>query len=481
MWMNYAWFSTAPSRRPSTSVNSKSGDALKIVLVAHHFPPHYRGGVELHTYQTARWLLQHGWQVEVVCIESLQDPSSGPEVSCTRDVFDDIPVNRLHVQVADHEHSYLNRYRDPRIGGWFEEYISQNKPDIIHIESCYLISASVIEAAHRAGKPVVVSLHDYWFICPRIILSHPDETRCLGPEPAKCAWCLQTEKRRNRLPDQWTKGAYGRMMRQVMASDQIAAITGWGELVSTLKDRRSYVYESLSAADRVVTPSAYVRELVVREIGLPEKQLQVIPLGLDKTDWNGQFSPVSDDHRFRIGFLGNVIPTKGVHQLLKAFKNLLPGKQEMELHIHGDIAKNPRYARQLYQIAGQDRRIHFNGVFDRSQIQSILNEIDVLVVPSTWAEIGPMVILEAFESGVPVVAADLPSMNTLVIDGVNGLLFSHNQVDDLSRQLQRLLDDPRLLRHLKAGIQPVKTMDQEMTDWMEIYTSVTKELDPRPL
>lgn len=46
---------------------------MKILLAVHHFPPRYSAGAELYTYRLARWLLTHGHEAEVVCVETLDE------------------------------------------------------------------------------------------------------------------------------------------------------------------------------------------------------------------------------------------------------------------------------------------------------------------------------------------------------------------------------------------------------------------------
>jgi glycosyltransferase involved in cell wall biosynthesis len=102
----------------------------------------------------------------------------------------------------------------------------------------------------------------------------------------------------------------------------------------------------------------------------------------------------------------------------------------------------------------------------------LLSEMDVLVVPSLWFEIGPLVTLEAFAAHTPVVAADLPNMKYQVTPEVDGLLYPADDPVALARQLQRLRDDPALLDRLRAGIGPVRTSDEEMGEWLNLYQEV---------
>src|SRR5262249_56555552 len=68
---------------------------------------------------------------------------------------------------------------------------------------------------------------------------------------------------------------------------------------------------------------------------------------------------------------------------------------------------------------------------------------------------------EAFLAGVPVVCADLGGMAEMVEHGVSGLRFRPGDAGDLRRQLLRLLDEPGLLAELRAGIPPVRRIEDD--------------------
>jgi glycosyltransferase involved in cell wall biosynthesis len=90
-------------------------------------------------------------------------------------------------------------------------------------------------------------------------------------------------------------------------------------------------------------------------------------------------------------------------------------------------------------------------------------------VPSRWYENGPGVIFEAFAAGVPVVATDLGGMSEFVRHEENGLLFGLEDASGLARQLRRLIEEPGLLDRLRAGIGPVKTVQDNVDELEALY------------
>jgi glycosyltransferase involved in cell wall biosynthesis len=79
------------------------------------------------------------------------------------------------------------------------------------------------------------------------------------------------------------------------------------------------------------------------------------------------------------------------------------------------------------------------------------------------------VIFEAFAAGIPVVATDLGGMSEFVSHERNGLLFGLEDTHDLARQLRRLIEEPGLLGRLRAGIEPVKTVQENVDELEALY------------
>ncbi len=168
--------------------------------------------------------------------------------------------------------------------------------------------------------------------------------------------------------------------------------------------------------------------------------------------------------------MGQIAPHKGVHVLFESLRYLPDA--DVQVHAYGDTAPFPRYTRRLRRMAARDPRLHLAGVYERAEVSRVLRELDVVVVPSLWYENSPNVILEAFAHRTPVIASDLGGMAELVEEGGNGLRFPPGEAASLAVALRRLIEEPRLLARLRAGIGPVKTVAEEMAELLTIYRTV---------
>ena len=96
------------------------------------------------------------------------------------------------------------------------------------------------------------------------------------------------------------------------------------------------------------------------------------------------------------------------------------------------------------------------------------------MVPSLWLENSPLVIHEAFQSGVAVVGARLGGIENLVADGINGLLYDAFSSQALAEALRRFLADPGLAPRLAAAAPAVKTLEQDAGEWRRRYETVLR-------
>lgn len=430
---------------------------MKIVLPVHHFPPGYSAGAELYTYRLARWLQAHDHDVEVVCIEAIDQGNVG-ELQAARDHYDGIPVWRIALNLVDDPRRPAHSYDHPALRRWFTDYFARTEPDLVHLQAGYLLGVAPLEAAHALGIPLALTLHDYWFVCPRVTLLRGDGSLCatIPEDPAGCAWCLRLESRRYRWPDQISNGLTGKLAHTIALHDERQAIA----------ERRDTLLAALQKPDAIVAPSQFLADRFAPCV--PADRLRVSRYGLDLAPF-AQAQRLPPNGVLRIGYIGQIAPHKGVHLLIEAFRSLHAPTRSVELHLYGGLDAQPAYVDRLRRLAGNDRRIVFGGRIANSRVPETLMGFAVAVVPSVWYENSPLAIMEAHAAGTPVVTAALGGMAELVWHNINGLHFKAGDAGDLARQLQRLIDEPRLVDHLRSGIVTPRSIADEMAGLLRLY------------
>src|SRR5215467_13232663 len=220
---------------------------MKILLVAPHFPPRQIGGVEVYTKRLADYLRKTGDSPEVICAERIG--AEAPRFEAVVDSTAGYPVHRLSFNLSTAEERFKATYRCSAVEEWTTRLIDDIRPDVVHLHSGYLLGGAVLSAATTRHVPIVVTLHDYWFICSRITLLNPAGTLCSGPDsPAKCAWCLATTKRRFRLADVATNGRLGYAVIKALEHPSVASVTGWSGAIDAVGERTAVLRDALMKA-----------------------------------------------------------------------------------------------------------------------------------------------------------------------------------------------------------------------------------------
>jgi glycosyltransferase involved in cell wall biosynthesis len=441
---------------------------MKIIIATHHFPPTYVAGVEQITLRESRELQARGHDVEVVCIEAIDRGTLTP--SATHDTYLGIPVHRLTLDLFSAPDPFRWNFRNPEIAAWFADFLREARPDVIHVTSPYLLSAAVPLVATQMGIPTVLTLFDFWYLCPLMTLLRPDGHVCAEPVPAgRCVWCQLSVKRRFRAPDQVLDGRLGDLFTSAAGVPALAAGMGIEPDLAAMEERRAYVKKVLESVDVVIHNSEFVKEKLL-SYGFRPRRLEHLPFGFE-TDLSPE-PREEDQRRLRIGYLGQVAHHKGVHVLVEAFDRLSYQPGACELVVHGKATASENYEQELAAMAQGHGNIRLAGPYPHAELDRILAELDVVVVPSLWYENRPSVISEAFAHGLPVIASDLGSMPELVQHEVNGLLFRAGDARDLARQLQRLLDEPGLLARLRAGVRPPFALQDEIDRLEQIFAGL---------
>jgi glycosyltransferase involved in cell wall biosynthesis len=235
----------------------------------------------------------------------------------------------------------------------------------------------------------------------------------------------------------------------------------------------AHVREVCAAVDLFLSPSQFLRAQFL-VFGLPPDKVLFSPNGYEVTVFRDEARRFPDcDSPLRFAFTGTIMPPKGVHVLIEAFRSVTAA--EAQLTIYGaEVPYDgfPGYGRTLRELAAGCRHISFAGPYGPAEIGRILHEVDVLIVPSIWYENAPLTIQEAFMARIPLITADLGGMRELVHDGVNGLLFRPRDALDLRDKIMHLIRDPAMISRLGNAHPAVKTIETDALDMVERYESL---------
>lgn len=242
------------------------------------------------------------------------------------------------------------------------------------------------------------------------------------------------------------------------------------ETPTLVTQRLMQIAEMGHLADRVVAVCRWLEQALLLN-GLPRETLVYSAQGVDPSHVRADPAPpVRSGRPFRVGFLGRWDPVKGIHTLVEAVRQL-PLETAVELRIYA-LAGDEAYERSVRARAAGDARIRFESTLSREAVPAAIGELDLLAVPSQWLETGPVVALEAFAAGRPVLGSDLGGLQELVVPGVNGRLVPAGDVGAWSRAIADMITaDP-------LRIPRPRTTDSVASDMRTLYDAVMHQEIP---
>ncbi|PYI52094.1 glycosyltransferase family 4 protein [Paenibacillus flagellatus] len=222
----------------------------------------------------------------------------------------------------------------------------------------------------------------------------------------------------------------------------------------------------LKAADAVVVNSAFLRERLLAADPSAEPKIVVNHLGVDTGTFTSRWTPEAEAERNdmlgRLGlqgkkivlYVGRLIPSKGVHHIVRAMPALTTFEPDAVLLVVGSAFygsdRTTPYVRKLRRLAAIVKpHVRFVPYVPHGEIASWFRLADVVVVPSASREAFGLVNVEAMAAGVPVVATAAGGMTEIIEHGRTGLLADPNRIaEQLVAHVAAVLADPDYARSL---------------------------------
>jgi glycosyltransferase involved in cell wall biosynthesis len=421
---------------------------VRILVVLHDYLPAHTGGSEIHAHQTARELSRRGHQVTALFTERDLGRQDGDERAGTLD-----GVRTLEVVHQREYGDVRESWEEQRSLAILRRKLAELQPEVVHFHHLALWGSRALVAAREAGARVVVTLHDYHLLCDVATLLRPDGSLCTTGPRGDCSACLERHPTR---PESWPE----------LGSDPARAEI----LTAAARLRHAHHKADLASAHVVIAPSRFLAGLLEEAGFLRATDCEILKAGYP----GPVFPPRRRDptRPLRIGYVGGIYPSKGVHVLAEALA-ILAVDTPFEAHVHGHLEWFPDYVAGLRRTVGS-APVHFHGPYPSSAVDDVLAGVDCLVLPSIWYENMPITIHEAHRHGLPLVVTDLGGMRETVIEGVTGLRFPRGDARALAGALRRLATDAALYDRLAAARPAVPTLEAVVDRLEALYAGATR-------
>lgn len=201
----------------------------------------------------------------------------------------------------------------------------------------------------------------------------------------------------------------------------------------------------VDSVDAFVAVSNYYAGFMARYLGIPERKIHVVPIGISMKGYDANFR--FRTNCFTVGYFARIVPEKGLHVLAEAYRKL---RKETEfsgatLESAGYLA--PEYRGYLQGIeremkqAGLGDEFRYRGTLDRAHKADFLRSLNVLSVPGPYAEPKGIFVLEAMANAVPVVQPRHGAFPEMIEKTGGGILVEPNSVDSLAEGIFSLWRD----------------------------------------
>lgn len=403
---------------------------MKVLHVIHGYPPYYMAGSEIYTYHLTKELSKY---VDIFVFTRIENQFENSYIP-----FDEV-TGRVRVRAINkpnRDYSLKDKYLDRKLDETFINFVKETRPDIVHIGHLSHLSTNIVNIAKEEfNLPVIFTIHDFWLYCLRGQMIDPLLNICEFPSDKSCFNCLKYH------------------FKEILIDD-----------INEYKEHMGRVIKNI---DLFLSPSKFLKKFFENN-GISNDNIIYSPYGFNKNAINYKNLVYTTHSKINFGFTGRIVPTKGIKILLKAFNKI--DNYNAQLLIFGDTGAHEKYLKWY-----ANEKVIFKGGYNHTEVNKVLQQIDILIVPSIWYENSPLVIQEAFLAGTPVIASSFGGMAEIVKDNINGLTFKVGNVDDLKNKMKIILEDPTILNKLKPNRDSVRSIEDDASNMLSLYRDLLKK------
>ncbi|MCI9477582.1 MAG: glycosyltransferase family 4 protein [Lachnospiraceae bacterium] len=319
--------------------------------------------------------------------------------------------------------------------------IREEHIDLVHVHNTWnLISPSVYYAAFRCKVPVVQTIHNFRLLCP---------AATFVKKSVLCEDCIKKGL---------TCSVKGRCYRNSRLQTLASAFTLKVHRIAGTYGKLYYICLTKFNKEKLLQINGRGKQLIA-----PERVL-IKP----NFTWTEKSPYPSAKRKNQFLYVGRLDALKGIRLLLEAwsmikdFKLLICGGGAEESWIEAFLEENHI---DNVQLLGQT---------NHEQVLKLLQESKALIMPSQWYEGQPMVILESYSVGTPVLGSRLGNVKDMIEEGITGCTFSHDKPEELCSIIQNFpkFDEDVIRRHFDKNY----GSEQNYKKLMDIYEQAIKDV-----
>ncbi len=196
-----------------------------------------------------------------------------------------------------------------------------------------------------------------------------------------------------------------------------------------------------------IANSDFVKDRSIKTLKLPQHKIITIHRGRDKSKFKFQLRERNATQKIRFISIGRLVPVKDHETQIKAFKSFLELYPESTLHIAGEGPERNRLS-QLISETGLSGKVLLLG--NQNDLPALMEEYDCFI-SSSLSEGFSGAVVEAFFSGLPVIASDIPSNREIVNHLESGYLFESGSIESLTDAMKWVMKNPQVVKQFSQN------------------------------
>lgn len=319
-----------------------------------------------------------------------------------------------------------------------KKILHELEPDIVHVHNFFpLLTPSIYDACNDKGIPVVQTLHNYRIICPGGLLLR---------DGLVCEKCIKGS-------------AYQAVIHKCYKNSYLGSLS-----VANMVEKHRNIGTWEKKVTKYIALTEFAKTRFVMS-GIPENKILIKPNFV--FDLKKQ---INNKNLKRSGalFVGRLSQEKGISTLIKAW-------QKINFHLRvlgtGPLENKIKESKNKF--------INLLGVKDQKIVRAEMSKAAFLIMPSEWYEGFPIVLVESFSQGLPIIVSGLGSLAEIVQDGFNGLHFEHGNANDLAEKVRWMIEHPdeckRMSKNARNSYLNKYTPEKNYSELISIYKTAIEE------
>jgi len=309
--------------------------------------------------------------------------------------------------------------------------------DFVHVHHLMYQYFDIIDLINEKNIPYIVTLHDFYFVCPTFVLLENNEKYCGDKEKPDCLNCLKNLRNLD------------------------------GDFIKTW---RKLCHNTLKNAKLVITPTNSAKEIV--EKYYKDVNIKTVEHGVEKIEY--EYERIENQEKKHIAFLGGINKIKGIDFLKNFIDEVNKPDSKYILHLFGSTSEEV--------LNKSNGNYIFHGKYDRENVVKILkeNNIDIVVLLAIWPETYSYTLTESLMAKVPVLALDYGALAERILKYNYGWILDRDvNFEDILKKLNEIFENTEdykeKIKNIEKCLSSLKTVKQMCKEYEKIYKPYLKE------